>query len=167
MLAVDVANGTADKLQRLVLAVRCLICAVDHADPRQHFADIQLSHGRDPTDEDMEILRSSHELLLTLFTYTPSLLDNVIPQLEGALRAADEAPLRSLTTHTLGKMFATRARTPNGGDGVALARAFPTTWKGWLSRRGDKVVEVRLAWCKTARAILENHPDLREDLERK
>lgn len=104
--------------------------------------------------------------MLTMFTYSPRLLDNVVPQLEDALRAVDEAPLRSLSTQTLGRMFATRAHTPDGGDGAALARAFPATWKGWLSRRGDKVVEVRLAWCKTAREILENHPDLRDDLER-
>ena len=134
-----------------------------HTHP-QHFSDIQLSHGRDPSPTDLKILTESHQLLLTIFRNAPNLLLNVVPLLEENLRAADETPLRQLSTQTLGAMFGERPIVSGGV--VDLARTYPATWRAWLGRRVDKATSVRVAWVEAARDILVSHPELRKELER-
>ena len=130
----------------------------------QHFSEIQLKHGRSPSQEDFKILTTSHKLLLTIYRNAPGLLLNVVPVLEENLRAADEIPLRQLSTKTLGKMFGER---PVVGAGTAdLARAYPSAWRAWLGRRLDKATAVRLSWVESSRIVLANHPELRQELER-
>ncbi|ORX33887.1 armadillo-type protein [Kockovaella imperatae] len=147
-LIIDVCNATSDKLQRPVLA---------------HFTEIQMKHGRDPSNEDAKILALSHKLILTMYRHAPGLLLNVIPVLEENLRAAEQVPLRAISTRTLGKMFGER---PVVGNGTAdLARAYPSAWRAWLGRRLDKAVNVRLAWVESSRVVLTNHPELRQEIQ--
>ena len=88
---------------------------------------------------------------------------NVVPVLEENLKAADEIPLRQLSTRTLGRMFGER---PVVGGGTAdLARAYPATWRAWTGRRLDKATPVRLAWVEASKGILTNHPEIRKELE--
>ena len=130
----------------------------------QHFSDVQLKHGKNPSQEDQKILDASHQLLLTIYNHAPGLLLNVVPVLEENLRAADEVYLRTISTRTLGTMFGER---PVVGSGTAdLARAYPSTWRAWLGRRLDKSINVRLAWADSSKLILSNHPELRQELER-
>jgi sister-chromatid-cohesion protein PDS5 len=137
----------------------------ESADFSQHFSEIQLSHGRSPTPSDFKILSDSHDLLLSMYRYSPALLLNVVPLLEENLRAADEIPLRQLTTKTLGTMFGER---PTIGSGVAdIAKAYPATWRAWLGRKVDKSIQVRLAWVEATRGILGSHPELHKALEGK
>ena len=67
-LAVQVCNATADKLQRHVC---------------QYFTDLIVNNAR---DEDFEEVRNAHELIKQLNRACPSLLHNVVPQLEEELK---------------------------------------------------------------------------------
>jgi sister-chromatid-cohesion protein PDS5 len=129
----------------------------------QHFSAIQLEHGRNPNTDDLKALADSHTLLLNIFRFSPGLLLKVVPLLEANLKAADEIPLRQLSTRTLGRMFGER---PVVGTGRAdLAKAYPSAWRAWLGRKVDKALVVRLAWVESTRGILCNHPELRRELE--
>ncbi|WOO80532.1 Sister chromatid cohesion protein pds5 [Vanrija pseudolonga] len=147
-LVVDVCNRSALKLQRPVYA---------------HFSEIQLQHGRDPSPSDVTVLQDSHKVLLAIFRNAPTLLMNVIPLLEENLRAADEVPLRRLSTETLGIMFAERPVVSGGV--VDIARGYPSTWRAWLGRKVDKALAVRLAWVEAAGGILVHQSNAREELE--
>lgn len=126
-------------------------------------AEIQLKHGKDPDQADLKVLTESHALLLTMYRHCPGLLLSVVPLLEENLRAADEVPLRQLSTRTLGTMFGER---PVVGTGVAdIATAYPSAWRAWLGRKVDKALPVRLAWVEASKGILVNHPELRKELE--
>jgi sister-chromatid-cohesion protein PDS5 len=130
---------------------------------KQHFSAIQLEHGRNPNHDDLKALTDSHTLLLNMFRFSPGLLIIVVPLLEANLKAADEVPLRALSTRSLGKMFGER---PVVGTGRAdLAKAYPSAWRAWLGRKVDKHITVRLAWVESTRGILCNHPELRRELE--
>lgn len=129
----------------------------------QTFSDIQLQHGRDPSSSDLEELTQSHEVILTMFRNAPNILLNLIPLLEETLRAADETPLRKLTTQTLGAMFGERP-VVHGGV-VEIARRYPSTWNSWVGRRVDKDISVRLAWIEATGNIITNQPDLRKEVE--
>ncbi|KAL7420002.1 Sister chromatid cohesion protein pds5 [Cryptotrichosporon argae] len=147
-LIVEVCNRTADRLQRAIFA---------------HVSEIQIERGRDPSQEDLKALSESHALLLSFFRYAPGLLLNVVPLLEENLRAADEVPLRQLSTKTLGAMFGERPVVSSGMFDVA--RSYPSTWRAWLGRKVDKALPVRLAWVEAAKGILTNHPEIRQELE--
>lgn len=148
MFIKEVCNRSVVKLQRPVYA---------------HFSEIQLSHGRDPSPADMKELEESHSLLLSIYRHCPDLLLNVIPLLEENLRAADEVPLRQLSTKTLGTMFSERPVLQLGV--VDLARAYPSAWRSWCGRRVDKTLGVRLAWVEATGRILANQPNLRNQVE--
>lgn len=79
--------------------------------------------------------------------------------MEENLKAADEVPLRQLSTHTLGHLFAQRA----GSDDPA--KRYPSTWRAWLLKKTDKAVQVRLSWVETTQQILVAHPEVRRELE--
>ncbi|XAO21334.1 hypothetical protein I312_100083 [Cryptococcus bacillisporus CA1280] len=143
-LTVDVCNEVADKLKRPFYA---------------HFSEIQLAHGRDPSPNDLKILSQSHDLLLTINRFCPDTLLNTVPLLEENLKAADEIPLRQLSTRTLGHLFAQRA----GADDPA--KRYPSTWRAWLLKKTDKAVQVRLSWVETTLQILIAHPEVRRELE--
>ncbi|OXM77000.1 sister chromatid cohesion protein PDS5 [Cryptococcus neoformans Bt63] len=143
-LTVDVCNEVADKLKRPFYA---------------HFSEIQLAHGRDPSPNDLKILSQSHDLLLTINRFCPDTLLNTVPLLEENLKAADEIPLRQLSTRTLGHLFAQRA----GSDDPA--KRYPSTWRAWLLKKTDKAVQVRLSWVETTQQILVAHPEVRRELE--
>ncbi|TYJ51869.1 hypothetical protein B9479_007542 [Cryptococcus floricola] len=151
-LIVDVCNEVADKLKHPFYA---------------HFSQIQLDHGVDPSPNDLKILSQSHDLLLTINRFCPDTLLLAVPRLEENLQAADEVPLRSLSTRTLGHLFAQRAGA--GGAGTSgddnPAKKYPSTWRAWLTKQVDKAVPVRLAWVETTRGILVNHPAVRQQLE--
>ncbi|BEI99615.1 hypothetical protein CcaverHIS631_0406580 [Cutaneotrichosporon cavernicola] len=132
-----------------------------------HFSDIQMTHGRDPSPTDLQTLKESHELVLTMFRNAPSLLVNVIPVLEENLRAVEEVPLRQLSTETLGTMFGERPIIGKGVESfvVLIAKAYPATWRAWLGRKVDKALAVRLAWVQATGKIIANQPDLRGEVE--
>lgn len=131
----------------------------------QHFSAIQLEHGRskEASSADIETLAESHELIVTMYKHCPGLLIGFIAQLEENLRAADEIPLRQLSTKTLGTMFGMRPTV--GGRAADLAEAYPGAWRAWLGRKVDKALPVRLAWVEAAKGILVGQPDLRKEME--
>lgn len=124
-----------------------------------------MNHGKNPTSEDMDVMRESHQLIIVMWRNCPNVLPMVIPTLEENLRAADQTDIRELTTRTLASMFGYKPRI--GLSVAELARAYPTTWRAWLGRKVDKSTQVRLAWASSSVQILVQIPDLRKELEGK
>ncbi|WRT64749.1 uncharacterized protein IL334_001683 [Kwoniella shivajii] len=143
-LTVDVCNQVADKLKRPIYA---------------HFSDIQATHGRDPTPNDLKILSESHDLLLAIYRVCPDLLLNVVPLLEENLKVADEVTIRQLSVKTLGQLFSQHPGAEHP------ARKYPSAWSAWLGRRVDKALPVRLAWVESTKDVLVNHPEVRKELQ--
>ncbi|KAF5383320.1 hypothetical protein D9615_004981 [Tricholomella constricta] len=138
-LAVQVCNGTADKLQRHVC---------------QHFTDIIVANSR---DEDFNEIRTAHELIKRLNHSCPGLLHSVIPQLEEELRV-EEVTLRLIATQVLGEMFADKG-------GAELAKKYPATWNVWVLRKNDKAASVRLKFVEATKGLLVNLFEQREVIE--
>lgn len=134
-LAVDVCNATADRLQRHVA---------------QYFSDIILQHD---SDEELDGVQTAHDLIVQINRSCPTLLNNVIPQLETELHV-DEAQLRVMSTQTLGEMFSSE----KGGE--SLMRKYPQTWKAWLRKSLDKSVNVRIAFVQAAKGLLAHHKSM-------
>jgi sister-chromatid-cohesion protein PDS5 len=101
---------------------------------------------------------TAHALIKQLNRSVPSLLLNVIPQLEEEL-SAEKPEYRKLATETLGAMLGEKI---GQGD---LARKYPATWKAWLSRSKDKVVGVRIAMVESLKKIWTEHSELGADIE--
>ncbi|KAI8986667.1 armadillo-type protein [Trametes punicea] len=138
-LAVQVCNATADKLQRHVC---------------QYFTDIIVDQAR---EERYDEVQTAHNLIQQLNRACPSLLHNVVPQLEEELRV-EQLQLRIMATQTLGEMFADK-------HGLDLVHKYPTTWTQWMARRNDKNVTVRLAWIEAMKGIILNLPEMRKETE--
>lgn len=90
-------------------------------------------------------MENAHEMIRRLNRSCPSLLHNVVPQLEEELRT-DEVRVRQIATHVLGDMFSDKA--------AELEKKFPSTWSTWLNRRNDKAPIVRLAFVEGCRSLL-------------
>lgn len=100
----------------------------------------------------------AHTLIKQLNKSAPSLLLNVIPQLEEEL-TAEKTEYRKLATEILGAMLGEKI---GQGD---LARKYPNTWKEWLGRHKDKIPFVRIAMLEAFPQIWLEHPELGKDLE--
>ncbi|GBE89081.1 armadillo-type protein [Sparassis latifolia] len=138
-LAVQVCNATSDKLQRHVC---------------QYFTDIIVQHSR---DEEFEEVRTAHDLIKQLNRSCPTLLHNVVPQLEEELRV-EENQIRVMATQVLGEMFADKG-------GTEFVKKYPTTWNQWLLRKNDKASVVRVAFLEATRGVLVNLPEMRDPIE--
>ncbi|TBU45152.1 armadillo-type protein [Dichomitus squalens] len=138
-LAVQVCNATADKLQRHVC---------------QYFTDIIVDRAR---EEEFDEVQTAHDLIQQLNRACPSLLHNVVPQLEEELRV-EQLQLRLMATQTLGEMFADK-------HGQDLVHKYPSTWAHWLKRMNDKNIAVRQAWVEKMKGVLVNLPDMRKETE--
>ncbi|KAI0646530.1 armadillo-type protein [Trametes meyenii] len=138
-LAVSVCTATADKLQRHVC---------------QYFTDIIVDQAR---EERYEEVQTAHTLIQQLNRACPSLLHNVVPQLEEELRV-EQVQLRIMSTQTLGEMFADK-------HGAGLVEKYNSTWQQWLARRNDKNVTVRLAWVDTMKGVVAHLPEMRKETE--
>ncbi|KAF8970162.1 armadillo-type protein [Flammula alnicola] len=141
-LAVQVCNAAADKLQRHVC---------------QYFGDLVTSSTEEAGEEDLDNIRTSHELVKRLHHSCPAVLHSVIPILETELRADGLNP-RIIATQTLGEMYADKG-------GPDLVKKYPTTWQTWVNRKADISVAVRLKCVEAMPALITNLPDARETLE--
>ena len=127
-LAVQVCNATSDKLQRHVC---------------QYFTDVIVDRAR---EEEYDEVQTAHDLIQQLNRACPSLLHNVVPQLEEELRV-EEVQLRTMATKTLGEMFSDK-------HGYDLTQKYPSTWAHWMGRRNDKSVVVRSTWVEAMKGIV-------------
>lgn len=157
-LAVDVCTATSDRLQRHVC---------------QYFAEVITSTiaGSRESDESEEDTKkgagkaalpasfvSAHTLIKQVNRSVPSLLLNVIPQLEEELQA-EKPEYRKLAAEVLGAMFGEKT---GQGD---LAAKYPGTWKEWIGRLKDKVPAVRVAMVEGLRQVWTEHSELGKDIE--
>ncbi|PPQ70235.1 hypothetical protein CVT25_011295 [Psilocybe cyanescens] len=141
-LAAQVCNAAADKLQRHVC---------------QYFGDLITSSTEDGGDEDLDNIRTSHELVKRLHRSCPAVLHSVIPILETELRADGLNP-RLIATQTLGEMYADKG-------GPELVKKYPSTWQMWINRKSDIAVAVRLKCIEAIPALLANLPESRDSLD--
>nr|WJN24945.1 cohesin maintenance factor [Sporisorium sorghi] len=147
-IAVEVCSNTKDRLQKNVA---------------QYFNEVLISATQeDDQDERLESLQTAHSLIVQINRVVPSLLLNVIPQLEEELRAED-VQLRVLATKVLGQMFGEKPST-GVAESSDLARRYVGTWRAWLGRANDKSSSLRVVWVESTKPILIHHPELRHDL---
>ncbi|CCF52151.1 hypothetical protein NDA11_006419 [Ustilago hordei] len=147
-LTVQVCSNTKDRLQKNVA---------------QYFNEVMISATQeDDQDQRLESLQAAHSLIVQINRVVPSLLLNVIPQLEEELRAED-VQLRVLATKVLGQMFAEKPSS-TAGESSDLARRYAGTWRAWLGRSKDKSSSLRVVWAECTKPLLVHHPELRHDL---
>ncbi|CDU25263.1 related to PDS5-precocious dissociation of sister chromatids [Sporisorium scitamineum] len=147
-IAVEVCSNTKDRLQKNVA---------------QYFNEVILSATQeDDQDERLQSLQTAHSLIIQINRVIPSLLLNVIPQLEEELRAED-VQLRVLATKVLGQMFAEKPSS-TAAESSDLARRYVGTWRAWLGRANDKSSSLRVVWAESTKPILVHHPELCHDL---
>jgi sister-chromatid-cohesion protein PDS5 len=159
-LAVEVCNQASDKLQRYVCQV-CYFITRDlfnnPSNPRymQYFTDVILSSDSQGDGSDREAREEAHDLVRAINRACPSLLANVIPQLEQELDVADHGP-RYLATKTLGHMFAERP---------SIIRTHRTAWEAWLKRMKDISSQVRIALLEGLKGVLARHMEPLQDVQ--
>jgi sister-chromatid-cohesion protein PDS5 len=186
-LAVEVAKGASDKLQRYVSQYfgETIMATLEGRDGGSDDSEEEeesddsddgrkkrkgkgkgkktpkkTPKGKGKADDSLpEHLVSSHDLIRSLHRHVPSLLLSVIPQLEAELVTTTSPQYRRLATSVLGAMFA--EGTPNAG----LAKEFPGTWKEWGRRSADREVKVRIAVGEKLGKIWREHPELGGDVE--
>ncbi|KAF8419563.1 hypothetical protein EV426DRAFT_719909 [Tirmania nivea] len=123
------------------------------------------SGPHEPTDDDLNELRKAHLLVKELWRAAPSVLQNVIPQLEQEL-LAENVQLRLLATDTIGEMSATSPAPPLNSAitvgpavicawGGSFASTCPASWRLWLGRVNDKSWLVRSKWVECATKVLQ------------
>ncbi|KAK1537015.1 uncharacterized protein CCOS01_02335 [Colletotrichum costaricense] len=139
---------------------------------------------RGPTDSELKELRKAHYLIRELWRASPSVLQNVIPQVEAEL-SADNVDLRQLATETLGDMISglgaagpppppvlDPAQYPplrladeapsQISDSVlttplspqSFAQTHSSAYNHFLGRRNDKTATIRAAWTNAVGYIL-------------
>ena len=137
-----------------------------------------------PTEADMKELHKAHRLLRELWRASPSVLQNVIPQLEAEL-SAGSVQLRLLATETLGDIIsgigAAGPPPPPSMDPAAyppvrlddnpqsqvsnsilttpispqsFAQTHPGVYQSFLGRRNDKSLVIRTGWTTAVGRIL-------------
>ncbi|KAF9200333.1 hypothetical protein BGZ49_009462 [Haplosporangium sp. Z 27] len=123
---------------------------------QKYFSDIISAVGTgEPSTKELADLKTIHQLAVELNKATPSLLLNVIPQLEDELKHSDIS-IRTLATKSLGEMFAEKTSQ--------LATQYESTWKAWLLRRNDKVPQVRIVWIESLTNLIKAHGSLAKEL---
>lgn len=112
-LACDLAEIASDKLQRYVC---------------QYFADIILGAGtvhEDLKDTDLQEFRTSHLLMIEIHRFVPSLLLNVIQQVDEELKI-EQVEIREFAVATIGEMLLI--------SGARLTANYPQVWHTWNER---------------------------------
>ena len=153
---------------------------------RRHSDDSDDTDGAPlgPTEEDLKELHKAHALLRELWRASPSVLQNVIPQLEAEL-SAENFQLRLLATETLGDIVSgigaagppspprmdaaayppvTLSDSPDSSAALNLLttpsspqpfpQVHPHAYQSFLSRRQDKLPIIRAAWTTSIGRIL-------------
>jgi sister-chromatid-cohesion protein PDS5 len=92
----------------------------------QYFSDSIINSSRDlDIEENLGEFKNAHNLILQIFEHVPTLLLNVIPQLEEELKV-EEMVIRMVAASTLGEMFSRK--------GEKLIDTYPSVWKAFLER---------------------------------
>ena len=136
-----------------------------------------------PTEADLKELNKAHRLLRELWRASPSVLQNVIPQLEAEL-SAENVQLRLLATETLGDIIsgigAAGPPPPPLMDPAAyppaklddyqvpsssniltapvspqsFTQTYPSVYQNFMGRRNDKSLTIRSGWTTAIGRIL-------------
>ncbi|KAJ1965266.1 Sister chromatid cohesion protein pds5 [Dipsacomyces acuminosporus] len=157
-LASDLANGTADILQKYFYQYfsDIIVSAAQlHADNQEAEDQEQRGDRADPQSSALRDLRSAHALVVELVKAAPATLLNVIPQLEEELGVGNLG-VRLVALNALGEMFAEK--------GFTLAKRYGSSWKAWKGRRADTAPAARIAWIKNAMQLYQRQPQLAREL---
>ncbi|KAJ1949502.1 Sister chromatid cohesion protein pds5, partial [Linderina macrospora] len=156
-LACDLANGTADVLQKYIYQYfnDIIVGAAQQRLEQREAEGDETRRDRALARSTMGDLRSAHFLILELNKSAPGTLLNVIPQVEEEL-GVDDVEIRVLATEVLGEMFADK--------GFTLAKRYDSTWKAWKGRRADSSALVRIQWVEHAVGLYRSQPQLAREL---
>ncbi|WFC99456.1 Sister chromatid cohesion protein pds5 [Malassezia yamatoensis] len=135
-------DGTTTTQHRIAAAV----CQATQDRLQKHVAQYFSEAIRTAAKNDS--LVQVHEQIVRVGESIPSLLNNVIPQLEVEL-ASNDVEVRELATSVLASLFAL--------PGTDLLSQFSSTWRAWKGRAIDKEVSVRLKWVEGAMSIVRQH----------
>lgn len=189
IMAKNICNGCADKMSRYV---------------SQYFSDVILNasgfatkngygHGDDsdeedanagPSEADLKSLRQAHALIRELWRAAPTILQNVVPQLDAEL-SADNVHLRQIATEAFGDMIAgigaagpppppsldpaayppvrlmDEPATPTEANVLttpfspqSFAQSHHATYRNFVGRKNDKSGTIRAAWVTAVGHIL-------------
>lgn len=111
-MAKNICNGCSDKMSRyvsqyfsdVILNASGFATKPNDQRPGPDDEDDEDAHAG-PSEADLKSLRQAHLLIRELWRAAPTVLQNVIPQIEAEL-SADNAHLRLLATETMGDMIA-------------------------------------------------------------
>ncbi|KAI8336363.1 armadillo-type protein [Chlamydoabsidia padenii] len=133
-MAMDLYTSTSLTLQKAVF---------------QRFAKI-METAAQPGQNDIDDLKRWLQLIHSIYFVEPSLLLNVIPQIQQALEE-DKLDVRQLAMETIGTMLSNQS--------PALLRDYPGVWRSWLERSKDKSTVIRESWVELGCLIYQHHPD--------
>jgi sister-chromatid-cohesion protein PDS5 len=195
-MAQTICNSCPEKMARyisqyfndVIMDVSASTTAAPKANGHKRHSDAVGSDDEDapagPTEADMKELHKAHRLLRELWRAAPSVLQNVIPQLEAEL-SAESVELRLLATETLGDIIsgigAAGPPPPPSMDPAAyppvkldddpttqisnsilttpispqsFAQTHPGVYQSFLGRRNDKSLVIRTGWTTAIGRIL-------------
>lgn len=92
----------------------------------QYFSDVIVATGRDLEEsEHLNDFKAAHKLILQINKFVPSLLLNVIPQLQEELKV-ENLIIRQFATASIGEMVLE--------SGSKLTFGYPNVWSSWIER---------------------------------
>ncbi|TGO29237.1 hypothetical protein BPAE_0017g00450 [Botrytis paeoniae] len=189
-MAKTICNDCSDKMSRYVSQYFndvMMEVSTSGGKSNGHRKDDADSDGDDaptgPSDQDLKELEKAHRLLRELWRASPSVLQNVIPQVEAEL-SAENIQLRLLATETLGDIIsgigaAGPPPLPNMDPAAyppvrlddypvtpitsilvkpsspqSFSQTHPSVWHSFIGRKNDKSPVIRSAWTTAIGRIL-------------
>ncbi|KAK6602439.1 spo76 protein [Botrytis cinerea] len=189
-MAKTICNDCSDKMSRYVSQYFndvMMEVSTSGGKSNGHRKDDADSDGDDaptgPSDQDLKELEKAHRLLRELWRASPSVLQNVIPQVEAEL-SAENIQLRLLATETLGDIIsgigaAGPPPLPNMDPAAyppvrlddypvtpitsilvkpsspqSFSQTHPSVWHSFIGRKNDKSPIIRSAWTTAIGRIL-------------
>uniref|UniRef100_A0A336L3C1 CSON002650 protein n=1 Tax=Culicoides sonorensis TaxID=179676 RepID=A0A336L3C1_CULSO len=109
----------------------------------------------DKPDKQMQISNKLYDIIYELNTFAPSVLVQVLSQLEIKLKSAQENE-RLKVVALLARMFSEKNST--------VAKQHAALWRNFVGRFNDICLVIRIKCVQSAMHFLLNHPDLRKDV---
>ncbi|KAF4454568.1 sister chromatid cohesion protein PDS5 [Fusarium austroafricanum] len=190
IMAKNICNGCSDKMARYVSQYfsDVILNASGFATKSNGHRQAENSDDEDgtlgPSDADLKSLRQAHLLIRELWRAAPTVLLNVVPQIEAEL-SADNVHLRQIATETIGDMVSGIGAAGPPPPPSLEASAYPplklldevpapavenvltkpyspqsfaqthhAAYRNFVGRRNDKMGIIRTAWASAAGHIL-------------
>lgn len=132
VMAKNICNGCADKMSRyvsqyfsdVILNASGFATKVNNGYRQGDDSDDEDAANSGPSEADLKSLRQAHQLIRELWRAAPTILQNVVPQLDAEL-SADNIHLRQIATETFGDMISGIGAAGPPAPPVLDATAYP------------------------------------------